>query len=445
MNPTRVETLPPGPGDPAEEQSRRFAEDPFGYVEELHERYGDAFTLQLGKLGNEKFVDIPNNGAWVFLTTPEQIRTMYGAEDGAVSGALANSIFFGTVDGSVSYIDGVAHRRRRSLVQPSFSGRRDYVDTIRSAVERNLALWPVGRPFSLLRALQEITAESIVDVVCGNLDVADRRQLAALLPALENAASSEQQVRSAESSIREFVEQRLDGYPMRCDGGGDVLEGLLRSAAAGSSDIHREVVADEVFGLLFTGFSTTANTLAWVFLHILDDADVRAAVVEELGPEFRSRPMTPETFAGLRCLDAVVSEALRLHPVSAINGVRMVTGPLVVADHLLPAGTILVHCAHLLQRRPELFERPDVFDPLRFLGSSADPYAWAPFGGGDRMCVGRGYAREEMKIILALVLSAVDLESTAGIPPARQQGIFMAPADGATCTVTGIAHHGRRR
>ncbi|MBB6174554.1 cytochrome P450 [Nocardiopsis mwathae] len=439
MSPTLLSTsLPPGPAADPAAQRDRFARDPFGYLEELHREHGTMFTLDLGALGNERFVEARNNGKWVFLTRPHQIKRMYTAGGETVSGAHANAVFFGTPEESVAYIDGPEHRRRRARIRPELSGARDYTALISAVAEGRAAHWPEGGEVSLFLELQAITAEIIVEVVCGNLPAADRAELAALLPRTENAAQALEDVLAADAEIRAFVAARMGSHLRRSDelGRDDLLAALQRHAAHGDASLTPEVIRDEVFSLLYTGFSTTANTLSWVFARIARHPGVYRRVMAELGERFTLLPAPRKAYADLPYLEAVITETLRLHPVSGLNGVRMLTAPYEIDGHLLPAGTILVHCAYLLQRSPEVYADPLEFRPERFLEGTACPYSWAAFGGGNRMCVGRNYAQEEMRVLAAVLLSARRLHPIGPFPEARQQGIFMAPADGARVTTT---------
>ncbi|GAA1980921.1 cytochrome P450 [Nocardiopsis rhodophaea] len=428
--------LPPGPAEDPAAQRDRFARDPFGYLEELHRDHGTMFTLDLGALGNERFVEARNNGAWVFLTRPHQIKRMYTADAATVSGAHANAVFFGTPEESVAYIDGPAHRKRRSQIRPELSGARDYTALISRVASDHIARWPEGGEVSLFLELQAITAEVIVEVVCGNLPKADRAELAAMLPRTENAAQSLDDVLAADAEIRAFVAARMGSHLRRSDelGRDDLLATLQRHAADGDASLTPEVIRDEVFSLLYTGFSTTANTLSWVIERIIRHPEVYRRVMAELGDRFTRLPVPREAYAELPYLEAVITETLRLHPVSGLNGVRMLTVPYEIDGHLLPAGTILVHCAYLLQRSPDVYTDPEDFQPERFLEGTACPYSWAAFGGGNRMCVGRNYAAEEMRVLAAVLLSARRVDPVGDFPEARQQGIFMAPADGARVT-----------
>lgn len=439
LNQKTTPANPPGPDTPAAEQLAWFESDPFGCVEEAARRYGDMFTLKLGSLGNEDLVNIEHRGEWVFLSTPAQLKAMYYAGDAASSGAEANKVFFGTLEESVGYIDGKAHRRRRSQLHPAFSGNRDYIAIIENAIDSHLASWPRNEKFSLFTAMQLLTSEIIVEIVCGNFPAADRAELTRLLPLIENAAYDREQVLAADQRIRDFIDARLPGHLAASEalGTDDVMAALLRHAAEGDAALTDEVVRDEVFSLLFTGFATTGNTLAWALLRVLHTPEVADRLATELGDRFRTGPHGRDDFGGLDYVDWILMETLRLHPVSALNGVRMVTAPTWVDSHLIPEGSILVHCAYLLHRNPEYYPDPLAFRPERFDGGPVDQYLWGPFGGGTRTCVGRGYALAQMRMILALVLSRVRLRAVGPFPPARQQGIFMGPADGAQCVVEG--------
>ncbi|CAM3304416.1 cytochrome P450 [Kibdelosporangium persicum] len=438
VTPTTSDRLPPISAAAPEQQQAAFHADPFGYVEKQAAEHGTIFAIELGSLGNEDVVDVETNGKWVFVSRPHQIRAMYSAVR-STSGAEANQVFFGTMEESVGYIDGKAHRRRRAQLHPAFSGGKDYIAIIQQAVDRHFALWPRDTPFPVFEELQKLTAEVIVEVVCGNFSEADKAELCELLPRTENAKYTVDEVIAADKIIRGFVADRIPGHLAKSDelGVDDVFASLLRHAAEGDESLTDEVVRDEVFSLLYTGFSTTANTLSWVFAEITRRPEVLARLRAEVGDRFRNRPLSRDEFGDLDYLDATISETLRLHPVSALNGVRLLKEPLRIDDYLIPAGSILVHCAYLSQRSPEVYDNPEEFLPERFVGAPVDPYVFGAFGGGQRTCVGRGYARAEMKMILAMAVAGLDLgQNETPVPPARQQGIFMGPEDHAVITIS---------
>ena len=107
--------------------------------------------------------------------------------------------------------------------------------------------------------------------------------------------------------------------------------------------------------------------------------------------------------------DAVVKEVLRTRPVLTIAA-RKLVAPFTVAGWELPAGVHVAPCIYLTHRRPDLYADPTAFRPERWLGDGApDSYAWIPFGGGVRRCVGAAFASMEMSEVLRAVAARVEL------------------------------------
>jgi cytochrome P450 len=111
-------------------------------------------------------------------------------------------------------------------------------------------------------------------------------------------------------------------------------------------------------------------------------------------------PVEADHLPRLERIDSALKEALRLHPVSAATG-RKLKQPATIGGHDLPAGVLAIAVMHLTHRRPDLYPQPERFIGDRFIGKKIDPYAWAPFGGGARRCLGMAFAMHEMKVILA--------------------------------------------
>lgn len=414
--------FPPGPDTPPAEQLAAFTTDPCGAVERAAAEHGPVFTLHLGDLGNGPRPGVEHNGRWVFLTRPHQIRELH-ATPGLLA-ADANRLFFGTDEDSVGYVDGAVHRDRRARLQPMLSGSREYGPLIESHTARHLAVWPLGEPVALLPLLQALTAEIVTTVVCGELPDAVREEIRAVLVRTENADLGPDEAAAAEQGVKRIVGGQLTGCPRT----GHLLGELADTGWA------PDTVRDETFSLLYTGFSTTANTLSWVLAELRANPYELAAARAEADTAFV--PGTGHRETALPRLDAVVAETLRLHPVSALNGVRMAGTDVVLDGHRIPAGTIVVQCAHLAQRDPGTFDQPDDFRPARHLDAAVGPHDLAPFGGGTRTCVGRVFALREMRTVLAMLLRELDLDP-APLPAARQEGIFMAPADRVTAVLTG--------
>ncbi len=102
-------------------------------------------------------------------------------------------------------------------------------------------------------------------------------------------------------------------------------------------------------------------------------------------------------------LDAVIRESLRMRPIFP-DVVRELVAPAKIGEWELPAGTRVAPCIHLAHHRADTWPEPHAFRPERFIGTKIDPFAWFPFGGGVRRCIGMAFALQEMKIVLGTVL-----------------------------------------
>src|SRR5262249_29163384 len=160
---------------------------------------------------------------------------------------------------------------------------------------------------------------------------------------------------------------------------------------------------DEMFTLLVAGHETTATSLSWAVHRIVTHAEVRARLLAELGDVVGRGPLRPEHLPRLEYLDATIRETLRLNPILPVVGRRLVA-PMRIGRRDLPAGVIATPCIYLTHRRADLWPEPERFNPERFIGARPSPYAFFPFGGGVRRCLGMAFALYEMKIVLAEML-----------------------------------------
>ena len=108
-----------------------------------------------------------------------------------------------------------------------------------------------------------------------------------------------------------------------------------------------------------------------------------------------------------------MKEALRLQPVIPLVG-RVLQEPMELGRLTLPAQAVVAPAIYLVHRRPELYPEPARFRPERFLTFKPAPWEWLPFGGGLRRCIGAAFATYEMKMVLAAVLSRVDMRLAGG-------------------------------
>jgi cytochrome P450 len=434
------DTLPPGPGLFA---TFDFVRNPFRFLDGCARRYGDWFTVR-----------VPGVSPFVFTSDPAAVREVFLGDGDALHAGEANrplGAFMG--ERSSLFLDGAEHLRQRRLLLPAFHGERmaSHAVAMRTAADNAIASWPIGLPFPIHPQMRALTFETIIRTVFGFADDASgsdlrvlMKQLFALyssplgtllsLPAMRIDAGAwspwgraVRLTRQIDSILyAEFARRRKEGV----EGRADVLSMLLAAHYENEQPLPDDVIRDEMYTLMLAGHETTAATMAWVINRLVTNPDVmeraRAEVVSGLGGEQLSA-----THVGkLKYVEAVINETMRLDPVIPNFG-RTLTGPLKIAGRELPAGVTIAPCIYLVHRRPELWPNPEQFIPDRFLEGRQSPYTFFPFGGGARRCLGASFATYQMKIVIAEILSRVDLKPAPGHKAsATRRGIAFAPTEG---------------
>jgi cytochrome P450 len=198
----------------------------------------------------------------------------------------------------------------------------------------------------------------------------------------------------------------------------DILSRLICARFEDGSQLDDDELRDQLMTLLVAGHETTATSLAWAFDLLLRDplALERIAAEPSSGTEHYAR--------------AVVSESLRLRPVIPLAG-RRLHDELRTDELDLPPGTDVTPAIWLTHTRPETYPDPFAFRPERFLDHPPDTYAWIPFGGGVRRCLGAAFAEFEMRTVVQGVLSRARLRTATATPErAARRNVTLSPRHG---------------
>ena len=429
-------SLPPGPRAPAAAQTALWLTAPIAFMEHCRRRHGDAFSLTF--LGFER--------PMVLISDPEAIRELYAEpRHGLPPG---RTFTLGPIMGerSVLLLEGREHLERRRLLLPPFHGERmrGYARQVAQIAEAEIDRWPLEEAFALHPRMAAITFEVILRVVFGVTEPSRAERLRVLLPQLLDATSSPAvslRVLAARRLGRPDPLERFAGLQAEIDEilladiaarraqaaaerGGDVLSLLLGARFEDGSQMSDRELRDQLVTLLLAGHETTATALAWAFDLLLHNP----APLARLRAELRE--------GGDAYLRAVVTESLRTRPVLPLAG-RRLAAPLRADGYTLPAGTDVTPAIWLTHMRPDLYPRPREFRPERFLETPPSTYAWIPFGGGVRRCVGAAFAELEMRTVLAAVLGRLELHSAASAPEAiARRNVTFAPRTGTRVRVT---------
>lgn len=179
----------------------------------------------------------------------------------------------------------------------------------------------------------------------------------------------------------------------------DDLIGVL--LAAGLDD---GLIRDQLMTMLIAGHDTSTASLAWALYLLGAHPAALAKAQAEVRSVLGDQPPTIEDLPRLSYLDQCIDETLRLYPPIHL-GSRVAAADLAFDGYHIPAGTRILYSIYLTQRHPAYWEQPTVFLPERFdKGSKIPPYAFLPFGGGPRNCIGAAFAQVEAKVVLARLL-----------------------------------------
>lgn len=411
-------------------------------------RYGSTFALRIAGLGTVVLLSDPDSIKKVFTGSAEHLRA------GEVNAVLEPIV--GT--NSVLLLDGARHLRHRRLLLPPFHGERMklYAEQMREVTERSLARWPRDEPFPLRPYTQDITLEIILRTVFGVdqehevselrgrlerlLTIADSPlAVIGLIPALRRDLPLSPWGRflrdraRADEEIYAVIERRRRAG---IEGRDDILSMLLDAVDEDGAHLDDAELRDELMTLLVAGHETTATALCWAFERILATPRVLARLLGEVGEA--GEDFSPERLARMPYLDATIHEALRLRPVIPLVG-RRLHAPLGLAHFEIPEGWVVSPSIYLTHMNPTLYERPEEFRPERFLDKRIDPYAWLPFGGGVRRCLGMAFALFEMKVVMATILSRQRLSLAQRAPVATvRRAITFSPRGGTRVRATPV-------
>ncbi len=429
-------SLPPGPDAAPWRQTAQLLLRPEAFLRDARERHGDVFTVRTAMFGD-----------FVVVASPEHVRTVFTGRPDVLRAGEANAPLAALLgERSVLVLDGPEHIRQRRLLLPPFHGDRlrGAEALVRRATLHELEEWPSRRSFALLPSMQAITLEVIVKVVFGVRQVARFEELSARLRELLRPIGGRLRTvlgvlaggdgmqggpdARAFAARRAAVDELLFAHiaEARADPGlaarDDVLSMLLLARDEDGFGMEDQEVRDELLTLLLAGHETTATALAWAFERLVRTPDVLARLQASLEGEDR----------GHAYLDATAREVLRIRPVLPNVG-RILAEPFALAGHVLPAGTAVLPSISLSHVDERSFPDAGEFRPERFLGPDAPGgYAWIPFGGGARRCIGAPFALLEMRQVLRTVLERCALRASDPRDEAAvRRGIVIAPEHGA--------------
>jgi cytochrome P450 len=422
--------LPAGPKTPELLNGLAFLFARNRLMRRLQRRYGDIFTMRM-----------PGFGLMVVVTRPDQVKQVYTAKPDVLH-AGKNPLGEILGPGSLFSMDEERHLRERRMLLPPFHGERmrSYEAIIEEEALRAMAAWPEGVEFASIESFQTITLRIILRTVFG----AEGRELAELQELLPPMTTIGQRLvtlpilrrdwggrspggrwKRMHAVYRRLVDKLVDDHlaDPDLDDRIDILAMILREKRDEGGRVDHSEVADELLTLLVAGHETTASALSWSVERLRRHPEVLRRLEDEArGDDAALRQATAE-------------EVLRVRPV--INATaRLVMKPFEIDGWRMPPGSRVVTGIALMHHDGRFHESAERFEPDRYVGKKPDTYAWIPFGGGVRRCIGAAFAQFEIDIVLRTLLRNFELQTTDE-PGEREsfRGVAFAPAKGGAAVV----------
>lgn len=325
--------------------------------------------------------------------------------------------------------DGDFWRRQRKLAQPAFHARRieSYAGTMVKHTLKMLEGWRDGGTIRIDREMMKLTlgiacktlfdtdvsgdAERVAVLLAGVLDITNERFSAVVnlpewMPTPKRARTAKL-IAELDAIIQRFIDERRKTNEDR----GDLLSMLMLAEDENGEHMSDKQLRDEVMTLFFAGHETTANTLTWAWYLLSQHADARAKLWAEVDGGLAGRVPTLADLSNLPYSDQVVKEALRLYP-PAPGMNREPIEDVTIGGYDVPKGVQLSLSIYAMHRSSRYFANPEQFDPERFSPEREKQiprYAYLPFGGGPRVCIGNMFAMMEARLVLATVAACYDL------------------------------------
>ena len=434
----RTVSSPPGPkGRLIGDNLREYARDPLGFLSDCAREYGDVVGLRF--MGQNlyllsdpdliKYVLVENNRNFTKTRILKRNRRLLG------EGLLTS--------------EGEFWRRQRRLAQPAFHRKRvaAYGEVMVTYAKRSLEAWRDGQTIDVHEEMMHLTLE-IVAKCLFDADLGARATDVgkAMKVALENFSSQRRLVRiprgvptphnirfeMAARSLDEVVGAIIEGRRKSGEYRGDLLSMLVLAEDEDGERMTDKQLRDEVMTLFLAGHETTANALSWTFWLLSLSPNAEAKLAEELERVLGDRTPTMSDLSDLPYVERVVKESMRLYPPAWVVG-REAIAECEIGGYRMPAGTTALMSQWVMHRDPRYHENPERFDPDRWTAEYAKAlprFAYFPFGGGPRQCIGAGFAMTETRLVLAAVAQRLRMELVPGQRVEPYASITLRPKEG---------------
>jgi cytochrome P450 len=437
--------FPPGPSSLFPTLVYRPGRNPLDFFGGLVKKYGPIVYLAAGT-EHLYVVTEPRHIRDVLVTSQRKFKKGRGVE--AIKPMLGQGLLTS---------EGQTHLRQRRLTQPAFHKERiaAYASVMTECAARVTASWTDGGAVDASEEMMRLTlavvgktlfgadVESQARVVGEALSTIMRSFWIRMLPfadVIERLPIPQlRRSTAARATLDRVVYGIIAERRRSTTDRGDLLSMLLlaRDEEQDGSGMNDKQIRDEAMTIFLAGHETTANALSWTWYLVSQSPEIEARLHQEVDRVLGGRRPTVADIPSLTFVENVVTEAMRLYPPAYIVGRRALESHR-LDDYEIPAGSLVVMSPYLTHRQPAYFPDPERFLPDRWtpaFKAALPPFAYFPFGGGARRCIGESFAWMELVLVVSTIAQQWRLRVRPGYVPVPQPLVTLRLKHGLPITV----------
>lgn len=425
-----------------------FADDPLQKMLDMVVEYGDIVTFKM--FGQSFYI----------ITNPDYIREVLVTKVNHFPKAERDVLLLRRFVGHGLLTSGGAyHRQQRKLIQPAFHTTRiqTYADIMVQSTADLVSDWRPDEVRDLSQEMMKLTM-FIVSKTLFDVDKDEMAQQAETIgaaihemqaitdadfnlpfilpdwvPTPRNRRRLKAQAVLTEAIDKIVAQRRATAVDGQIEDTGDLLSMLLLAQDEDGDGMSDTQVRDEAITLFVAGHETTSNALTWTWYLLSRHPQVAARLHDEVDTVLNGRLPTLDDLSQLPYTLMVIKEAMRLYPPAWVLNGRQANQDTTIGEYSIPAGSVVFISPYVMHRQPHFFPNPERFDPERFTEErekALPRYAYMPFGGGPRICIGNAFAMMEAHLIVATIAQQFELELLLGQEIVPNPQITLSSKDG---------------
>ncbi|MDJ0727631.1 MAG: cytochrome P450 [Prochloraceae cyanobacterium] len=430
--------LPAPKADPQFGHLLEYDRDPIGFWTLCAKEYGEIVPLNFGEM------------SVCFISNPQLIEKVLHEKNTFIKGE--DYQILGDIFGKgLVTSDGDLWKHQRKLIQPLFLQERiaNYAKIMVNYTEKMLNNWSdkeeIDVHAEMMRLTLNIAMKAIFDL---DLTEADAKTIAEAFDlAMEwyenmreqgfiydpnNPTEADLRYKKAIDRVDKAIYKIIQTRRKNKQNSGDLLSLLIDMKDENGKKMSDRQVRDEAATMILAGHETTANTLSWTWMLLAQNPQVRAKLQQELKEVLGNKKPTAADYNRLNYTKMVIKESMRLYPAVAELS-RQTTREYNLGGYQIPANCTVMMCQWVNHRNPDYFPDPETFNPDRWandLEKKLPKGVYFPFGDGQRICIGKGFALMEAVLLLATISQKFTLNLLPEHPILPQPSITLRPEKG---------------